>query len=117
MADTRNRNNPANFAAEQRAATAAAEYRLFVPNHAASIPGRGLGTAGRVAASRLSANHIAVDSTLRGIGVTNLVKPCSGPAVAQLYPLSVTRIVPDGPAVDAPRPAADAFVGARPRYL
>lgn len=117
MTDTRNRNNPVNFAAEQRAASAAAEYHLFVPNHAASIPGRGLGTAGRVAPSRLSANYIAIDSTLRGIGVSNLVKAVPGPAVAQLYPLSVTRIVPDGPAVDAPRPAADALAGARPRYL
>lgn len=116
MTDTRNRNNPANFAAEQRAATAAAAYHLFAPDHAASIPGRGLGTAGRVAPSRLMANYVAVDSTLRGIGVTNLVKAVPGPAVAQLYPLSVTRIVPD-PAVDAPRPAADALPGARPKYL
>lgn len=117
MTDTRNRNNPVNFAAEQRAASAAAAYHLFVPDHAASVPGRGLGTAGKVAPSRLMANYIAVDSTLRGIGVSNLVKAVPGPAVAQLYPLSVTRIVPDGPAVDAPRPTPDAPPGARPRYL
>lgn len=116
MTDTRNRNNPGNFAMEQRAAIGQAAYHLFVPDTAASVPGRGLGMAGRVAPSRLSANYIAIDSNLRGIGVANLVKPNHNPVHAQLYSLPVTHIVP-APAPIFTRPQADAIPGARLSYM
>lgn len=118
MTDTRNRNNPGNFAMEQRAAAGMAAYYLFQPDTAASLPGRGFGTAGRVAPSRLAANYMDIDSNLRGIGVNNLVKPNPVNAVvAQLYALPVTPISDAPPPVVYTRPAATALYGARPRYL
>lgn len=101
---------------EQRAAAGQAAYHLFMPDTAASIPGRGLGMAGKVAPCRIAANHIAIDSNLRGIGVANLVRPNHNPVVAQLYSLPVTNIVPD-PAPHFTRPPANALPGARPSYL
>lgn len=116
MTDTRNRNNPGNFALEQRAADGHAARQFVMPNNAASIPGMGLGRAGTVAPCLLSANFMAIDSNLRGIGVANLVKPNQNPAVAQLYPLPVTNIVP-APNPLFTRPQATALPGARPSYL
>lgn len=117
MTDTRNRNHPGNFALEQRAAARFEARALFVPPTPASVPGRGLGTAGTIPGSRLAANFVAIDSNIRGIGVANLVKP--NPAanvVAQLYPLHVSKIVPD-PAPLQALPRAAPPPNARPSYL
>lgn len=115
MTDTRNRNTPGNFAMEQRMQQRWSAQHLFVADTAASIPGRGMGMAGRVAGSRLAANSIQIDNDLRGIGVANLVKP-NHVVVAELYPLRATHIAP-APLVIAPRPAADALPHARASYF
>lgn len=113
MTDTRNRNTLGNFAMEQRMQQRWSDQRLYRPQQAASVPGRGLGQASVIAGSLLAANSIQIDNDLRGIGVANLVKENAPRVVPILLPLDILHIAP-APRVHQPRPAPNAKSHARP---
>ena len=95
MASTRNKNTPGNYNLEQWS-----KYKInselhytYQPNGKSvmtNLPGNGLLT-GKIALSNLSQNYVDIESSLLGIGSTNLVNPL--PAVKpKIYDLKSLNI-------------------------
>jgi hypothetical protein len=96
MASTRNRNTPGNYAAEQAAYNHACDQFLY-KNQASGMAftthfaSDGL-LMGRMGSMALSENFADVESELRGIGATNLVKP-RGPIEPVAKPIQSLRMI------------------------
>jgi hypothetical protein len=79
MASTSNKNTPGNYKAEQQINARIDTYALYENSYAGKaysnyLPGDGL-LPGSNARSTLCQNYVDVETQLRGIGSTNLVKP------------------------------------------
>jgi len=98
MASTRNRNSPGNYSLEVQEKREQSNYKV---NELYSVPvqtnffGDGL-LAGRVGPAKLSSNYCDIESSLRGIGATNLVQPQAPvqPDIFQLKSLNMIDRVP-----------------------
>jgi hypothetical protein len=98
MASTRSKNTPGNYRAEQRSIT---QYANYSPNSVYGQPVQtnfcGDGLIGqKVGPMALSANYCDIESSLRGIGSTNLVNPQTPvvPEINELKSLSIIDRVP-----------------------
>jgi hypothetical protein len=88
MASTRNRNSPGDYHLEQATNQNILGYTGGLDRYATPLetmfPGDGLLT-GRMGAMKLSNNFCDIESELRGIGSTNLVKPTAPPKIELKY--------------------------------
>jgi hypothetical protein len=99
MSSTRNKNSVGDYQAEQRALQRQADYFSYV--HYAHpentyFCGDGLVGGGKIGSSQLSNNYCDIESSLRGIGSTNLVNPMQAiqPDIKQLKSLSIIDKLP-----------------------
>lgn len=79
MTSTRNKNTPGNYHLEEQQFRKINEHINYVhsyngPPHSVSIPGGGIAPPSRMNRDSLSENSIDIESSLLGIGSTNLVK-------------------------------------------
>lgn len=93
MASTRRINNPADYEIEQHSNNNKINYlttqEYGVPNRT-FLPGNGL-LQGRVASENISSNGTDIESSLFGIGSTNLVQPRPD-VVPNIFPLNSLNI-------------------------
>ena len=98
MASTRNRNTPGDYCMEQWSYGKGSAYKTYKPSVVASnalLAGDGL-NGGRLGNMELSTNACDIESSLFGIGSTNLVtpKPAVIPHYKNLNSLSIIDRVP-----------------------
>lgn len=100
MASTRNKNTPGDYALEKKAYELQFKERTFLHGPAGQAittnhPGNGLLT-GRIAAHNLSNNYCDIESSLFGIGSTNLENPLPivKPDIRNLQSLNVIDKLP-----------------------
>jgi hypothetical protein len=90
MASTRNNNTPGNYACQQRSILESRDYLTYMNSangyaFQSCLPGDGL-LAGQVPYHMLSRNAADIESSLWGVGSTNLVNPapCLVPEIKEL---------------------------------
>ena len=101
MTSTRNKNTNGNYQLEQQQFRRINEHINYIhsyngPPHSVSIPGGGIAPPSRMNRDSLSENSIDIESSLLGIGSTNLVKH-KPKVVPKLNDLSTTTFLLDQP--------------------
>jgi hypothetical protein len=93
MASTRRINNPADYELEQSLNTHKMEYittKEYGVAHGTYLPGNGL-LQGKLGMESIASNQIDIESSLYGIGASNLVEKKT-PVVPNIYPLNSLNI-------------------------
>ena len=100
MASTRNKNTPGNYCLEQREYQESGNYTLYANSQYGAayntrLPGNGLNPA-QIPWNKMSYNAPDIESFLRGINATNLVKPmpCFVPELMNLGSVDIYEKMP-----------------------
>lgn len=94
MASTRNKNTPGDYQLEQKAYVSSFSNIMDMTKqtpYQKTLPGNGL-LQGKVASRDLANNYTDIESTLFGIGSTNLVQPLPS-VVPDIHPLPSLNII------------------------